>query len=115
MLAHEIAGEYDMAPMRKSRWQSELEAATTSKDVLNVTRDYVALLTRDEVALLPRGCRPMNVETEKDVNEWALRLVQQCLVVHCDSSAIGLLQEVSDFFVMASSRISELHASPNPA
>ncbi len=110
-----LQGTYNMAPMRKGRWQSELEAATTSKDVVNVARDYAALLTRDEIALLPRGCRPMNIETEKDVNEWALRLVQQCLVNHPDISAIGLLQEVSDFFVMADSRISELHSSPNPA
>jgi hypothetical protein len=100
--------------MRKGRWQGELDAATSSKDVLNAARDYVALLTRDEIAVLPRGCRPVSIESETDINEWALRLVQNCLVDHADSTAIGLLQEVSDFFVMASSRLTELQASPKP-
>jgi hypothetical protein len=105
-----------MAPMRKGRWHSELELAVTPKDVLNVARDYAALLTHDEIALLPRGCRPAAIETLEQINEWALRLVQECLVdTGGDNANQGLLQEVSDFFVMASARLGELHSSSNPA
>lgn len=100
-----------MAPMRKSRWLAELEAATTEKDAVNTARDFVALLTRDEVALLPRGCRPTSPNSPNDINEWALRLVQNCLVHQADSSGFALLQEVSDFFVMASARLTELQNS----
>jgi hypothetical protein len=101
--------------MRKSRWLAELEAASTEKDVVNTARDFVALLTRDEVALLPRGCRPPSPNTSKDINEWAVRLVQNCLVHHTDSSGFDLLQEVSDFFVMASARLTELQGATKHA
>jgi hypothetical protein len=104
-----------MAPMRKSRWLAELDAAATEKDVVNSARDFVALLTRDEVALLPRGSRPTSPGNAKDVNEWAVRLVRNCLVHNGDSSGFDLLQEVSDFFVMASARLTELQSSPKHA
>ena len=99
-----------MAPMRKSRWRDELEAATTDKDVVNVARDFVALLAREELASLPKNCQPVSIETCEDIAQWALRLVQESLNYHSETAGIQLLREISEFFAEASSKLSELRA-----
>jgi hypothetical protein len=98
--------------MRKSRWRGELEAATTDKDVLNVARDYVALLSREEFLSLPADCRPGKLTTCDDVVAAALKLVRENLHFPTDTEATRVLHEVSEFFAAASAKLIEFHAPP---
>jgi hypothetical protein len=100
-----------MAPLRESRWRSELEAARTDKDVLNVARDYVALLGSSELHTLPNELKPIQITSCAEISDWALRLVQASLSLHPDVAGT-MLQEMSEFFASASARLSELHARP---
>lgn len=102
-----------MAPMRKSRWHSELEAATTDKDVLNVARDYVAMIAREEFLSIPVACRPGRIASCDDVMNAALKLVQESLKTATESEGVKVLREVSEFFAAAAAKLTEIHA-PHP-
>lgn len=97
-----------MAPFNESRWPDELHAAATDKDVLNVARNYVALLASEELQALPRDLKPGPLATCGDVADWALTLVQASLSLHPDESGVEILRNISEFFAAASSRLSEL-------
>lgn len=100
-----------MAPMRKGRWRSELDAATTEKDVLNIARDYVAFLARGELASLPADFRLGRIESCLDVTELALRLVQESMNYDSESAGLRLLRSMSEFFAEASEKLTELGAT----
>ena len=102
-----------MAPIATGRWQAELKAAQTDKDVLNVARDFLAMLAKDEIATLPTGCAPRRLDTCKDIAEEAVRLLQESLAhTGGESEGVKLLREIAEFFAAASSRITELHSPP---
>lgn len=99
-----------MARMRKSRWRSELDAATTEKDVLNTARDYVAFLARAELASLSGSFKVGPIESCVDVTELALRLVQESMNYDSASAGLRLLRDMGEFFAAASKRLTELAA-----
>ena len=95
-------------PMRKERWRQELDAATSEKDVLDVVRDYVALLTHDELELVPAGSRPNLVRTAEDLAGWAVNLVRTQLAMIAQSEGIEVMREMSEFFAAAAAKITEI-------
>jgi hypothetical protein len=102
-----------MNAMRKDRWRSELDAATSEKDVLNVARDYVAFLARSEVESLPSNFRLGPLETCMDVADLALRLVQASMRFDSESEGLRLVRSMSEFFAAASEKFTELGISPS--
>ena len=94
--------------MRKSRWRTELDAATNEKDVLNTAKDYVAFLARGELAYLPKDFELGPLESCMDVADLALRLVQASMRFDSESEALRLLTKMSEFFAAASERFTEL-------
>lgn len=97
-----------MAPMRKSRWRSELDAATTEKDVLNIARDYVAFLARGELASLPSDFKLGPIDSCLDITELALRLVRESMNYDSESAGLRLLRNMSEFFAAATDKLTEL-------
>ena len=99
--------------MKEIRWRSELDAATTEKDVLNVARDYVAFLARSEVELLPRGFKMGPLESCTDVGDLALRLVKASMHFESESEGLRLLRSLNEFFGAASDKFTELGIPPS--
>jgi hypothetical protein len=99
-----------MAPMKESRWRVELQAAATDKDVLNVARDYVALLAGENMDDLPRDLRPGPLAHCEEISEWALKLVQASLSLGPNEAGVARLRDIGDFFAAASARLSEIHS-----
>src|SRR5260221_14789862 len=81
------------APMNESRWRVELKAAATDKDVLNVARDYVALLAGEHLEDLPRDLRPGPLPNWEGVSEWALKLVQAGLSLAPNEAGVARPRE----------------------
>lgn len=100
-----------MAPMRKSRWRGELDAATSEKDVLNIARDYVAFLARGELASLPKDFKVGPIGSCMDITELALRLVKESMNYDSESSGLRLLRNMSEFFAAASEKLTEMGVS----
>jgi hypothetical protein len=95
-------------PMRKERWRQELDAATTEHDVVNVVRDYVALLTNDEVSTLPGNVRPGVVKTGEDIAGWAVSLVRTQLAQIAETEGVQVMRDMSEFFAAAAAKITEI-------
>ncbi len=96
--------------MNESRWRVELKAAATDKDVLNVARDYVALLAGEHLEDLPRGLRPGPLSNCEEISEWALKLVQASLSLAPNEAGVAHLRDMGEFFAAASARLSEIHS-----
>ncbi|MGZ5037464.1 MAG: hypothetical protein ACXWG1_00850 [Usitatibacter sp.] len=94
--------------MRKDRWRAELDAATTEHEVVNVVRDYVALLTHDEVSSLPGNVRPGLVKTGEDIAGWAVSLVRTQLAQIAQTEGVQVMREMSEFFAAAAAKITEI-------
>ena len=98
--------------MRKSRWRSELDAATTEKEVLNTAKDYVAFLARSELDQLPKDFKVGPLESCMDVTDLALRLVQASMHFDSETEGLRLLNDMSEFFKAASEKFTELGVAP---
>jgi hypothetical protein len=94
--------------MRKERWRQELAAATTEKDVIDVVRDYVALLTHDELTLVPSGSRPGLIRTGEEIAGWAVNLVRSQLAMIAQSEGVEVMRDMSEFFASAAAKITEI-------
>ena len=51
--------------MQKDRWRMELDAATEERDVVNVAKDFVSLLSSSAVATLPEKIRPRPIRASR--------------------------------------------------
>lgn len=98
-------------PMRKERWREELAAASTENDVVNVVRDYVALLTHDEVSSLPGSSRPGLIRTGEEIAGWAVNLVRTQLAQIAESEGVQVMREMSEFFAAAAARVTEIRVA----
>jgi hypothetical protein len=99
--------------MRERRWRSELDAATTEKEVLNTAKDYVAFLAKSERDSLPPDFELGPLESCTDVGDLALRLVQASMHFESESEGLRLLRRMSVFFAAASERFTELGIPPS--
>lgn len=95
-------------PMRKERWREELAAAASEKDVVNVVRDYIALLSHDELSTLPGNARPGLVRSGEDIAGWAVNLVRSQLASIAQSEGVDVMRDMSEFFAAAAAKITEI-------
>lgn len=49
----------------------KLSKATSSEEIVNVTRDYLENWTNDDFERLPAGCWPSRVRDAGDIETWA--------------------------------------------
>lgn len=94
--------------MQKERWREELAAAASEKDVVNVVRDYIALLSHDELSTLPGNARPGLVRSGEDIAGWAVNLVRSQLASIAQSEGVDVMRDMSEFFAAAAARITEI-------
>lgn len=94
-------------------WQGRLAAATSREAVVDVARDFLALVGPEEVARMPVDCRPVKLVDGEDVANYAVALARRS----CDSDCFNDhdLQRIAAFFGDALGRLSQLtpasHAS----
>jgi hypothetical protein len=94
--------------MRKERWREELAAASTEKDVINIVRDYVALLSSDDVAAMPGESRPGFIGTAEEIAEWAVTLVREQLALVAASEGVEVMRDMCEFFAAAAAKVTQI-------
>lgn len=91
-------------------WQGRLEAAASREDVVDVARDFLALVTPEEAARMPVDCRPVKLVDGEDVANYAVTLTRRS----CDPDCFAdhNLQRLAAFFGDALGRMSQLAPAP---
>lgn len=91
-------------------WQGRLAAATSREGVVDVARDFLALVDPAEAARMPVDCRPVKLVDGEDVASYAVTLARRS----CDSDCFGNhdLQRIAAFFGDALGRLSQLTPTP---
>jgi hypothetical protein len=91
-------------------WLARIRQARTRDDVVRVARDFVAELTPAELERLPPECRPGAIDTEADLQAYALQLVRH----HGHGDAARVIIKLSSVLSSATTRLAELarHAPP---
>jgi hypothetical protein len=94
-------------------WQGRLAAASSREDVVDVARDFLALVGPDEVARMPVDCRPAKLVDGEDVANYAVTLARRS----CDPDCFAdhNLQRIAAFFGDALGRLSQLAPAPAAA
>jgi hypothetical protein len=85
-------------------WQGRIRDARSRGEVVQVARDFVAQLSPAEVDRLPVECKPRAIETEADLQEYALLLARH----HAHGDAARLIVKLSEFFSNAAARLAQL-------
>src|SRR5688572_18810257 len=92
--------------MTVNGWQTRLKEALSTKDVVGIARDFLALRTSQELALLPEECRPGEMRDEEDVTRYALKLASSN--PEPDAIEASVLHRVGTFFTRAALRIVQI-------
>jgi hypothetical protein len=103
-------GFEDQRAIASVGWQGRLEAATSREGVVDVARDFLALVTPEEVARMPVDCRPVKLVDGEDVANYAVTLTRRS----CDPDCFNdhNLQRIAAFFGDALGRLSQLTPAP---
>ena len=89
------------------QWQQQLKRATTEREVVMVTRDFIATFSPAELAVLPQELRPRKIVDAQDITTYGFDLVR----AECEASdAKAALHRLGQFFSAASIRLSEIMA-----
>ena len=91
-------------------WHQSLDLARSEHEVLNVVREFVASLDPYQLAQLPAACRPGKFFDADDITSFAFDVIRH----HCDEvdATRDLVQRIGAFFSYASTRLSQIMASP---
>ena len=92
-------------------WKALLDSSANEKDVVEVTRDYLASWTPRELYALPIACRPGNVKGAEDVSNLAFELTQAHFRQGDDMELAQLILKMMTFFSHASDRLSQILAT----
>ena len=91
-------------------WQRRLNGCRTPEDVLFVSKDFITSWSAEGIGKLPVDLIPETLRHVQDVADYALRLMQHQLAAGAGALE---LQQMIDFFVAASQRLSQLMATPS--
>jgi len=92
----------------QKEWNTRLNEASSTEDVLWVVRDFLSRWTPEQLGHIPIECVPGRVNDADGVALYALMLVQKQLGSEPYTSP--QLHKMANFFVAASSRISQILA-----
>jgi hypothetical protein len=87
-------------------WKALLDASVTEREVVEVTRDYLATWTPREIFSLPASCRPGMVKGGEDISMLAFELTKAHFTQGDDLELAQLILKMMTFFTHASSRVS---------
>jgi hypothetical protein len=101
------------SPVATTGWQGRLAAATSREGVVDVARDFMALVGPEEIAGMPADCRPAKLVDGDDVASYAVTLARRS----CDPDCFGdhNLQRIAAFFADALGRLSQFAPAPAAA
>lgn len=92
-------------PMAAVGWEERIDLCDVEDEVIQVARDFLALLEPWEIALLPAPCKPPKLLTSRDVADFAFEVA--CWERdHSDRSM--LVTKMAALFARASTRLSQL-------
>lgn len=86
-------------------WISQIEGARSSRDLVGVLRDFLGSMTPEQLSELPAPCRPENISTGPEIQEWAVTLAREDLKAVPESNALRLAAAV---FAAAGAKLPKL-------
>jgi hypothetical protein len=86
----------------------ELSVASTTEDIVRVTRDYLAAWSPRDFERLPAGCWPAWVRNENDIESWADRLAMVSAHAALVSDDELQLDRLTNHFLIASVRLRQI-------
>lgn len=93
--------------MTAATWQQRLDAARTSDELVELTRDFVATFSAYELHALPEHCRPPHKLFADDIAIFAVELVRhECT----NPDTAETVHRLARFFSHASTRLAQLTA-----
>ena len=92
-------------------WHRDIEKAATARQVVALTRDYLATLTPRDLARVPERCRPSRIFDEEDIVFWSARLTEEYWQLRGTAADGAVVQELWSFFLRASVHIARLDES----
>jgi hypothetical protein len=90
------------------QWYRDIERAGTPREVVALTRDFLATLTPRDLARVPESCRPGRVLDAEDIVFWGTRLAEEYWQLRGTAADVAVLQELWGFFLRASVHIAQL-------
>ena len=96
-------------------WKALLDGATSEREIVQLTKEYLATWTPRELFALPTPCRPGAIKSGEDVSGCAFELAR----AHCgegnDLELAELILKMMTFFSHASERLSHILAAEKQA
>lgn len=96
-------------------WHRDLERTGTPRQVVALTRDYLATLAPRDLARVPERCRPSRIFDEEDIGFWSGRLTEEYWQLRGTAADTAVIQELWSFFLRASIHIARLRESARSA
>ena len=95
-------------------WLNALNSATTEKEIVAITKDFIASWSPLEFSRLPEACRPGRINHGDDIAESAMTLSREHLSFEGSLVDRLLIDKMATFFAHASARLSRILADrPN--
>lgn len=94
---------------RTVTWTDRLGAAQSESEVVDVVREYLALVSPEEFASLPQACRPPKIVDGADITSYAFELVR-CR--NDDRDVTDRIHRIAVVLSFAATRLSALLAHP---
>jgi hypothetical protein len=91
-------------------WIERIDTATSTGEMMDIARVYLASLTTEEIASLPAKCRPRKLVDAADLSDYAFDLVRHT----CDADEPSpLVLKLAAVMSHAATRSSEILAVAN--
>jgi hypothetical protein len=94
------------------RWRANILKATTSHDVAQVVREYVACILPSELSELPQTSQAAVADAPADIAGAAVTLLRDELRFSGDSETAALMREMTQTFTAAAARLAHLDSRP---
>ena len=88
-------------------WQTRLDRASSEREVVSISRDFMAQFSPNEIASIPENCRPGKITDASDITSVAFELARD----DCHGDGESVIAKVGVFFASASDKLSRLLAS----
>jgi hypothetical protein len=89
-------------------WKALLDDAQSERDVVTLTRDYLATWTPEEIAALPADCRPGLMHDAEDITYWAFEYTRRHIASEGEPAISSPLLKLRTFFGHAAARMSQV-------
>lgn len=93
------------------RWLARIGFASSSGDVVELTREYVEELTEADRMRLPSSLLPPPMKSPQDVNDYALTLTRARLGFKGPLATGVLIGRLTVFFATVSGRLAQLESA----